>query len=100
LGGSPLASAFAGAVGGEYGVGVGEGDPSPVLDDPGRFNVGRSSGVGVEDGGGVGEGDCAMALATKKGNMMNDNKIRMNSIHMSNVLLTLYREGRICADET
>jgi hypothetical protein len=67
-------------VGGEYGVGVGEGDPSRVFDDPGRFSFGRSSGVGVEDGGGVGEGDCAMAVATKNGNMMNDNKVRMNPI--------------------
>ena len=100
MGGSPFPSAFAGAVGGEYGVGVGEGDPSPVFDDirdPGRFSVGRSSGVGVEDGGGVGEGDCAMAVATKNGNTMNDNKVRMNSIRISKLLLTLYREDRISA---
>jgi hypothetical protein len=31
---------------------------------------------------------------------MNDNKIRMNQSICQNVLLTLYREGRICADET
>ena len=75
-----MPSALAGAVGGEYGVGVGDGDPSPVFDDPGRFSVGRSSGVGVEDGGGVGEGDCAEAtVAIGNSNTTNDNKFRMNS---------------------
>jgi hypothetical protein len=79
LGGSPFPSAFGGAAGGEYGVGVGDGDPSPVFDDPGRFSVGRSSGVGVDEGGGVGEGDCAAAIAIRNVNKMNDNKFRMNS---------------------
>jgi hypothetical protein len=59
-------------------VGVGDGDPSPVVDDPGLFSFGRSSGVGVEDGGGVGEGDCAMEFAITNSNSMNDDKVRMN----------------------
>jgi hypothetical protein len=63
-------------------VGVGDGDPSPVLDDPGRFSVGRSEGVGVEDGGGVGEGDCAAATVIRNSNTMNENKVRMNSIRI------------------
>jgi hypothetical protein len=46
--------------------------------DPGRFSVGRSSGVGVDDGGGVAEGDCATAVAIRNDNKMNDNKVRMN----------------------
>jgi hypothetical protein len=68
-------------------VGVGEGDPrpvfdGPVFDDPGRFSVGRSSGVGVDDGGGVGEGDCAALVAIRNNDKRNDNKIRMNSIRL------------------
>ena len=50
--------------------------------DPGRFSVGRSSGVGVEDGGGVGEGDCAEAVAIRNSDKRNDNKVRMNSIRL------------------
>ena len=101
MGGSPFPSAFAGAAGDEYGVGVGVADPRPVLDDPGRFSVGRSSGVGVDEGGGVGEGDCAAAVAISNDNKMNNNKVRMDSIRSSlNVLLTLYREGCILCWET
>jgi hypothetical protein len=58
-------------------VGVGDGDPRPVFC-PGRFSVGRSSGVGVDEGGGVGAGDCAAAVAIRNSNKMNDNKVRMN----------------------
>jgi hypothetical protein len=71
-----------------------------VFDDPGRFNVGRSEGVGVEDGGGVGEDDCAVTVVIRENKKMNDNKFRMNSIRISNLLLPLYREGRILCWKT
>jgi hypothetical protein len=88
-------------------VGVGAADPSPVFDDPvfddpgrfepGRFNVGRSAGVGVEEGGGVGEGDCAVAVAIRNSNKMNDDKVRMNSIRLlKDALTTVSRSPHLC----